>query len=58
MRMVPKIAANDESMATMPYDLLVVSVGAFSNTFGVPGVKENCLFLKSVEGFFFGLVKN
>ena len=32
----------------LPYDQLVVSVGAATNTFGVKGVKENCLFLKQV----------
>jgi len=33
---------------TIPYDTLVVSVGASVNTFGIPGVKENCYFLKQV----------
>lgn len=28
------------------YDYLVVSVGARSNTFNIPGVAENCHFLK------------
>ena len=31
------------------YDRLIVSVGAGSNTFGVPGVQNNCLFLRQVE---------
>ena len=50
LRIVLKLAADDGTKATMAYDYLVISVGAFSNTFGVPGVKENCLFLKSIEG--------
>jgi len=29
------------------YDYLVLSVGSVANDFGVPGVKENCLFLES-----------
>ena len=33
----------------LPYDHLVVSVGAQVNTFGIPGVKEHCIFLKQVE---------
>lgn len=31
------------------YDKLIVSVGAQTNTFGIPGVRENCCFLKQVE---------
>jgi len=32
----------------VPYDVLVVGVGAVTNTFGVPGVEENCFFLKTI----------
>ncbi|KAL1530277.1 hypothetical protein AB1Y20_001189 [Prymnesium parvum] len=32
----------------VPYDQLVVAVGASTNTFGVKGAKEHCLFLKSL----------
>lgn len=31
------------------YDRLVVTVGAQTNTFGIPGVREHCNFLKQVE---------
>jgi len=31
------------------YDYLLVAVGAATNTFGIKGVRENCLFLKQVE---------
>lgn len=31
------------------YDRLVVTVGAQTNTFGIPGVREHCCFLKQVE---------
>ena len=31
------------------YDHLVVAVGAATNTFGIPGVREHCNFLKQVE---------
>lgn len=34
---------------TMPYDKVIVTVGAQTNTFGIPGVRERCNFLKSVE---------
>eukprot|EP00276_Gloeochaete_wittrockiana_P007877 CAMPEP_0184663318 /NCGR_PEP_ID=MMETSP0308-20130426/47671_1 /TAXON_ID=38269 /ORGANISM="Gloeochaete witrockiana, Strain SAG 46.84" /LENGTH=537 /DNA_ID=CAMNT_0027105983 /DNA_START=378 /DNA_END=1988 /DNA_ORIENTATION=+ len=33
---------------SVPYDKLVVAVGAVNNTFGVPGVKEHCSFLKEL----------
>lgn len=33
---------------TMPYDKLVISVGAYNATFGTQGVKENALFLKDI----------
>lgn len=33
----------------LPYDYLVVSVGATTNTFNTPGVKEHCIFLKQVQ---------
>ena len=31
------------------YDKLIVTVGAQTNTFGIPGVRENCCFLKQIE---------
>jgi NADH dehydrogenase FAD-containing subunit len=31
------------------YDRLVVTIGAQTNTFGIPGVREHCNFLKSIE---------
>ncbi|GFE55932.1 NADH dehydrogenase [Babesia ovis] len=34
---------------TLPYDYLVIAVGAESNTFGIPGVEEHAYFLKEVE---------
>eukprot|EP00168_Porphyra_purpurea_P001374 TRINITY_DN1168_c0_g2_i13.p1 TRINITY_DN1168_c0_g2~~TRINITY_DN1168_c0_g2_i13.p1 ORF type:complete len:704 (+),score=229.18 TRINITY_DN1168_c0_g2_i13:269-2113(+) len=32
----------------LPYSYLIVAVGATTNTFGVPGVREHAFFLKSV----------
>jgi len=32
----------------LQYDHLIISVGAATNTYGVPGVKENCIFLKQI----------
>ena len=32
---------------TIRYDILVLAVGSISNDFGVPGVKEHCLYLDS-----------
>ena len=33
---------------TLPYDHLVIGVGAEPNTFNIPGVKENAFFLKEL----------
>ncbi|CAI5531342.1 unnamed protein product [Closterium sp. Naga37s-1] len=33
---------------TVPYDMLVVAVGAVPNTFDVPGVQQHCHFLKAM----------
>merc|ERR1712032_616808 len=33
----------------VPYDHLVVAVGTQPNTFGIPGVEENALFLKELD---------
>ena len=32
----------------IPYDRLLVTVGATTNTFGIPGVREHCNFLKQI----------
>lgn len=34
--------------AHVPYDLLVIAVGARVNTFNIPGVQEHCFFLKEL----------
>ncbi len=34
---------------TIRYDILVLAVGSVSNDFGVPGVKDHCLYLDSRE---------
>ncbi len=34
---------------TVNYDKLIVTVGAQTNTYGIPGVREYCCFLKQVE---------
>lgn len=36
------------SKTEVPYDMLVVSVGAENATFGIPGVRENACFLKEI----------
>ncbi|KAK2734934.1 NADH:ubiquinone oxidoreductase [Onygenales sp. PD_40] len=38
----------DTSATEVPYDMLVVGVGAENATFGIPGVRENSCFLKEV----------
>ena len=34
---------------SVEYDKLVMTIGAQTNTFGIPGVREHCNFLKQVE---------
>lgn len=34
---------------SVPYDRLVVTVGAMTNTFGIPGVEEHCEFIKEAS---------
>lgn len=33
----------------MDYDILIVGIGSDNATFNIPGVKQHCHFLKSVE---------
>ena len=40
---------NKDKRFTLKYDYLVTAVGAVTNTFGVPGVEENCLFFKEIS---------
>jgi NADH dehydrogenase len=44
-----RIEASRGELFSMSYDKLVVSVGSYSQTFGIPGVKENAYFLKDVQ---------
>ncbi|RDA94509.1 hypothetical protein CP533_2719 [Ophiocordyceps camponoti-saundersi (nom. inval.)] len=52
-RKVVKIVDNSEikgatSETEIPYDMLVIGVGAENATFGIPGVRENSCFLKEI----------
>ncbi|EEH21181.1 hypothetical protein PABG_03412 [Paracoccidioides brasiliensis Pb03] len=38
----------DTSTTEVPYDMLVIGVGAENSTFGIPGVREHSCFLKEV----------
>ena len=40
---------NKESQFNMTYDHFVFAVGATTGDFGVPGVREHCLFMKEIE---------
>ncbi len=48
-RMVQCRSVADGHEFRLAYDLLVIAVGAVSNTFGVPGVAEYALFLKELH---------
>jgi len=39
---------NSEIQLDVPYDHLVIAVGTQPNTFGIPGVQENAMFLKEL----------
>lgn len=43
------IQGDNISEFEVEYDRLVVAVGARVNTFGIPGITENCSFLKQVD---------
>jgi NADH:ubiquinone reductase (non-electrogenic) len=47
-RIITCEAAVGRHTFTVAYDILVIAVGAVSNTFGVPGVAEHALFLKEL----------
>ena len=40
---------SDRASFDIPFDILVIAVGAVSNTFSVPGVEEHALFLKELQ---------
>lgn len=40
---------NSEIQLDVPYDHLVIAVGTQPNTFGIPGVQENAMFLKELN---------
>lgn len=53
-RKVIKISDNSDikgniNQTEVPYDMLVIGVGAENATFGIPGVRENSCFLKEIR---------
>jgi NADH:ubiquinone reductase (non-electrogenic) len=42
-------SADDHELFSLPYDKLVSTVGAETNSYGIPGVREYTRFLKSLE---------
>ncbi|VDC01554.1 unnamed protein product [Peniophora sp. CBMAI 1063] len=42
-------AMHPDKAFQIPYDKLVIAVGAYSQTFNIPGVKEHAFFLKDVK---------
>ncbi|KAI8819689.1 uncharacterized protein EV422DRAFT_533942 [Fimicolochytrium jonesii] len=44
-----EVVGGDGKHFLVPYDKLVIGVGAINNTFGVPGVRENAQFLKNIN---------
>ncbi|PPJ53852.1 hypothetical protein CBER1_03257 [Cercospora berteroae] len=44
-----KFEASRGELFSMAYDELVIGVGSYSQTFGIPGVKDNAYFLKDVQ---------
>ncbi|KAJ3021379.1 hypothetical protein HKX48_008696 [Thoreauomyces humboldtii] len=48
IKMVEVVSATGQHFL-IPYDKLVIGIGAMNNTFGVPGVAENARFLKDID---------
>lgn len=48
-RKVHCVGVGDSDEFDVGYDILVIAVGAVSNTFGVPGVAEHAMFLKELH---------
>ncbi|KAJ5245276.1 hypothetical protein N7489_005372 [Penicillium chrysogenum] len=46
--MQPYLEWEQGEMFEVPYDKLVIAVGAVSRTFGTPGVRENAMFFKDI----------
>jgi NADH:ubiquinone reductase (H+-translocating) len=44
----PETGALVQTLSTVPYDYLVLSPGAVTNTFGVPGVEEHAFFMSEL----------
>jgi len=44
-----RIEASRGELFSMAYDKLVIGVGSYSQTFGIPGVKDSAYFLKDVQ---------
>ena len=44
-----RIEASRGELFPLSYDKLIVGVGSYSQTFGIPGVKENAYFLKDIR---------
>lgn len=55
VKCLPVVCDDDEDSCnldeefTIDYDYLLVTIGAKTNTFGIPGVQENCSFLKEIQ---------
>ncbi|HVY53309.1 MAG TPA: NAD(P)/FAD-dependent oxidoreductase [Gammaproteobacteria bacterium] len=47
LTVAPYVNPNDKQH--IGYDVLVLAIGSKTNDFGIPGVKENCLFLDSLQ---------
>lgn len=44
-----RLEASRGALFSLPYDKLIIAVGSYSQTFNIPGVKENAMFLKDVQ---------
>jgi NADH:quinone reductase (non-electrogenic) len=52
VRLAPTLDENGDELIprrVVPYDTLVLALGSVSNDFGIPGVKEHCVFLDARE---------
>lgn len=48
-RTVSCVSVEGKAQFDLPYDTLIIAIGARNNTFGIPGVEEHALFLRELS---------
>lgn len=53
LSLLPMEAADEKYVFEMPYDILVYAIGAETNDFNVPGVKQHTFYFKDLGRVWF-----